>query len=294
MSPKISLIVATVGRYHEIESLLGSLAEQSLPSSVFEIIVVDQNDALDLRPVLSAYNGRLSIRHIRSGKKGLSVNRNIGLNVAQGKIVAFPDDDCRYYPDTLQTMLASFDRNPNASLVLGTIYDRATGESLLRRWPNQPRRVSKWNFYRLLSSITIFSKVTELRFDERLGVGTKFGSNEDADYVYRILRAGRTIRYEPEIHVWHAATPASESSMTKVSRYGAGFGAFVVKHLSLSCGVLFVGCLAYHLAFAARAVCMLDFRTSRAHVVAFNSRLIGAFEFAFWRLANSSYARATS
>jgi glycosyltransferase involved in cell wall biosynthesis len=294
MSPKISLIVATVGRCGEFGALLASLASQTLPWAEFEVIVVDQNDILDLGPVLSRYADRLSIRHVRSLKGGLSVNRNIGLNLARGEILAFPDDDCRYYPDTLENVLASFDRYPTASLVLGTIYDRAMGKQLLRTWPTESLRVTKWNFYRLLSSVTIFSKVSELRFDECLGVGTKFGSNEDADYVYRVLGADRMIRYEPAVHVWHPANPASESSMSRVSKYGAGFGAFVVKNLSLSCAILFVESLAYHLAIAARAFCLLDFGTGKAHAVALISRLVGALEFGLGRVARASDARATS
>lgn len=283
-TPRVSLIVATLGRYEEIGLFLASLAGQTSPATTFEVIVIDQNDTLDLRPILSVYDARLSIEHVRSAKKGLSVSRNIGLDIARGEIVAFPDDDCIYYPDTLESVCTYFDTYRDNAVILGAIYDRASQTPLIRRWPSEARRVSKWNFYLLLSSITIFSKAREVRFDERLGAGAKFGSNEDADYVYRVLDSGLVARYEPSIQVWHKAMPTSQSSPARVSRYGAGFGAFVAKNMSLTCFVLFLQAVSYHFAVAAKAICALNPGRARVHVIASLSRIAGAFRFGLLRV----------
>ena len=90
----ISLITATYGRTEEVRTLLGSLARQSYKD--FEFILVDQNPHFILREMVAEYASRLTIQYIRSEAKGLSLNRNIGLDYSRGEIVAFPDDDCFY------------------------------------------------------------------------------------------------------------------------------------------------------------------------------------------------------
>ena len=275
----ISLIVTTLGRCDELERLLSSLTQQTVDPSRFEVIVVDQNDSIDLTPMISRYTSILTLRHVKSSIRGLSLNRNIGLHLAQGKIVAFPDDDCTYYPDTLETVLRCFQGNENISLFAGAIYDRSTDTCVIRRWPRTPCFLTRWNFFLLTSSISIFSKRTDLRFDERLGVGARFGSNEDTDYVLRALSSGGIVRYEPSIEVWHPAQPMMLIPTDKIYTYGLGFGALVAKDFSLALAILFLQSCAYHLLMAAKALCSRDARTAKARLTAMYSRLLGIFLF---------------
>lgn len=94
---QFSLVLATVGRTHEVERLLCSLDRQE--GATFELIVIDQN--IDGRPVpyLEPRKTKYPIVHVRS-QPGLSRARNLGLRHVSGSIVAFPDDDC-WYPDGL-------------------------------------------------------------------------------------------------------------------------------------------------------------------------------------------------
>jgi glycosyltransferase involved in cell wall biosynthesis len=275
----ISLIVATLGRCDEFEVLLSSLARQTLDARRFEVIVVDQNDSVDLAPIISQYSSRLTLRHVKSSIRGISRNRNIGLHLAQGKIVAFPDDDCTYYPDTLETVLRCFQGNENISIFMGAIYDRLTDTCVIRCWPRTPCFVTRRNFFLLTSSISIFSKRTDLRFDERLGAGARFGSNEDADYVLRALSSGGIVRYEPSIEVWHPAQPMVLISTDKIYAYGLGFGALVAKDFSVALAILFLKSCSYHLVTAAKALCCRDARTAKARLTAMYSRLLGIFFF---------------
>jgi glycosyltransferase involved in cell wall biosynthesis len=271
----ISLIIATLGRYDEFERLLASLAQQTIDPNRFEVIVVDQNDSVDLTPIISRYARNLSLRHIRSSIKGLSLNRNFGLDLAGGGIVAFPDDDCTYYPDTLDKVLHCFRDNPDISLFMGAVYDRSTNTHVVRCWPIDPRFVTKWNCFLLTSSVSLFSRSVDLRFDERLGAGARFGSNEDADYVLSALSSGGRVRYDPSIEVWHAAQPMVLISADKVYAYGLGFGALVAKHFSVPLAILFFKSCSYHLAMATKAICSGDVRTARKRLTATYSRLLG-------------------
>lgn len=79
---KFSLITATYGRTAEVRMLLESLTRQTYKD--FELILVDQNPHFELRDLTEEYASRIDIRYVRSEVKGLSYNRNIGLDLCQG------------------------------------------------------------------------------------------------------------------------------------------------------------------------------------------------------------------
>src|SRR5258708_17990546 len=93
-----TLIIATLGRATELETLFESLALQHYPG--LDCIVVDQNPDDRLKEIIDRWQDAFCIRRLRSSP-GLSQARNIGLQYATGDIVAYPDDDCWYSPSLL-------------------------------------------------------------------------------------------------------------------------------------------------------------------------------------------------
>lgn len=249
MQRTFSLIVATCGRDREVDRLLESFTQLDYDLNLVKIYIVDQNDTINLKPIIQKYVPALHIHHIHSPRKGLSYNRNIGLKEAKGDIIAFPDDDCTYYPDTLNNVNDAFDEYADASLLLGQIIDRKTGEKIIRKWSDQPFLLNFYNFYTSFSSITMFVKNEGKKqyFDERLGSGEYLGSCEDADYIVQELNQKRKIFYVPEIQVWHPNQKNSEFSESKIASYGRGFGAFAYKNFCLPVAVLFMEVVAYHM-----------------------------------------------
>lgn len=249
MKRTFSLIVATCGRDKEVERLLKSFTQLDYDLNLVEIYIIDQNDTINLKPIIRKYIPTLQIHHIHSPRKGLSYNRNIGLREAKGDIIAFPDDDCTYYPDTLNKVNDAFDEYADASLLLGQIIDRKTGEKIIRKWSDQPFSLNFYNFYTSFSSITMFVKNEGEKqfFDEQLGSGEYLGSCEDADYIVQKLNQKRKIFYFPEIQVWHPNQKNSEFSESKIASYGRGFGAFARKNLCLPIAALFMEVVIYHM-----------------------------------------------
>ncbi len=249
MQKTFNLIVATYGRYKEVDRLLDSFTRLEYNLDLVEIYIVDQNDKIDLCPIIKKYNLILHIHHICSSRKGLSFNRNIGLKKAHGNIIAFPDDDCIYYPDTLKKVNDAFDEFPNASILLGQIIDRKTGEKIIRKWSDKTFMINFYNFYANFSSITLFVKNEGGKqfFDEQLGSGEYLGSCEDADFIVHALNQKHRICYVPEIQVWHPAQKNSEFSEGKIVSYGRGFGAFARKNLNLPISILFLEVMIYHM-----------------------------------------------
>lgn len=249
MQRTFSLIVATCGRYKEVDRLLESLTWLDYDLNLVEIYVIDQNDKIDLQPIIQKYVSVLHLHHIYSTRKGLSYNRNIGIRKAQGDIIAFPDDDCMYYRDTLKKVNDAFDEYTNVSLLLGQIIDRKTGEKIIRKWSDESFSLNSYNFYTNFSSITLFVKNNSEKqfFDERFGSGEYFGSCEDADYIVQALSQNHKIFYIPDIQVWHPAQKNSEFNEEKIASYGLGFGAFACKNFNLPIVILFLEVIIYHM-----------------------------------------------
>lgn len=273
-----SLIVATLGRESEISQLLGSLAVQTIGTENFEVILVDQNEKIDLSPIVSSYRCRLNIVHIKSTRKGLSFNRNVGLSKSKADYICFPDDDCVYYPDTLKRAFICLTTS-KAGAVFGAIRDRETNKNIIRDWPDCNVTLNRKNFHRLYSSITIFTRRNEIRFDENLGAGCYFGACEDTQYAYDLVRNITDCKYFPDIEVWHPDQSLEDFTRNKNISYGLGVGAFCAQNIS-DVHVLrfFVTALIYHLGLAFVGLLKFDFKYALARFDAFVSRARGFAE----------------
>lgn len=230
---KIYLLMPTIGRVDEIQDFILSINNKDVPT---QLLIADQNELGFLDPCVLKKNNNLEIVYYHSQQKGLSFNRNLLINKLDDDegIIAFPDDDCLYYEDTLELTKSFFQNNADVDIVIGSIYDRENHLYLFKKWPVKRKKVNFFNVYFLSSSITIFvRKPNSQLFDEHLGAGALYGSCEDPDYLYCALKKGKKIVYEPSIQVWHPAPVYQKMSLEKVSSYAKGFGYFVRKDVDL-------------------------------------------------------------
>lgn len=245
---KFSLIMATYGRSSEVENFLKSILKCKYDLSSIQVIIVDQNDKINLDKYVDIYKNKMNIVHIKSTIKGLSQNRNIGLTVANGEIVAFPDDDCEYLADTLMKVSNLFD-DKFIDVVMGKIVER-DGSDSLRKWPKRELEITKRNFFTKCSSVTMFirNKGGILNFNEKLGVGNTFGSCEDSDMLYNLLKRKNTCMYNYNVKIYHPHYDNSKNmDCNKVKSYGLGFGGFVRSNLDINLFIFFSQIIIYHL-----------------------------------------------
>ena len=243
-----SLVLATLGRTHELQRFFKSTVAQTHRS--FEIIVVDQNVDDRIVPIIEQARGLgLLVEHLRSAP-GLSRARNCGLQRASGDIVAFPDDDCWYEPGTLAAVDAA----------LSTRLDH---EGLVACWAEQaammgadtegPLNLAQFRRFRGgdASSITLYFRRSLLdrigAFDERLGLGARFGAAEETDLVLRALAAGATLTRCSSVVVHHHLPAPGAQTVTsdwrKTLTRARGTGAIYAKH-RLAAAVIVRGLLA--------------------------------------------------
>jgi glycosyltransferase involved in cell wall biosynthesis len=274
MSIEISLIVSTYGRYSELDSLLESFSLQDVNSDLFEVIVVDQNDKLDLAPLIVKYNQLININHCKVTAKGLSKAKNKGIDLAKGRVLTFPDDDCKFYPDTISKALVYLANNPGVEVVYGKVFDRQTGLNVMRNWSNDEKRLSLLNFSLNYSAITCFTRL-KLRFDENYGVGSPIASGEELDYVIRAIESGCQVAYTPVIEVWHPELNVLSMTSKKAYNYAYGYGAIMRKNVNLLIFFTFGLSLCYQ---GTRFLLSIFSKDSSKYFMAIKGRIYGFFK----------------
>ncbi|MBA5868777.1 MAG: glycosyltransferase [Nitrospira sp. CR2.1] len=106
--PMVSVIVPTFNRPQLLRVALESLNRQQFQD--FEVIVVNDGRT-PVDSVIAEMNqqGRITlVNHDRN--RGLAASRNTGLRVAQGRYVAYLDDDDRLLPEHLDTLVEFLER----------------------------------------------------------------------------------------------------------------------------------------------------------------------------------------
>jgi len=241
---KFYLILATLQRRKELNNFLKSLNEQTYKN--FELIVVDQNDRISINDIVTKYTKLFPIHHIKMKEKGLSLARNVGIkffkdNIICNKemIVAFPDDDCEYPPKLLENVYNIFKEKKEYQIITGISIDRNKYVISSGKFGKRSSKINYSNIFKTAISYTIFIKFSNKEeipfFDEKLGIGTFFGSSEETDYIYLLLKRGYKGFYYPEkIFVYHPIKELNfdnQKNLERVYNYSLGMGAFYKKHL---------------------------------------------------------------
>ena len=107
---RISVIVPTFNRAHQIRHTLETVLGQTEPPS--EVIVVDDGSTDATEAVCEAFGSR--IRYLRQENSGVSAARNHGASMAHGEAFAFVDSDDVWDPRKLAFQRAALSTAPEA------------------------------------------------------------------------------------------------------------------------------------------------------------------------------------
>ncbi|QLG45240.1 glycosyltransferase family 2 protein [Costertonia aggregata] len=230
---KFSLILATFGikKIRYIKELLQSLNDSTF--NEFEVILVDQNPENDIELLFFEERYSFSKQYLKS-EPGLSKARNIGLAVAKGSYIAFPDDDCIYPRDLLSQVYGFLQDNPSIDLLAIDTRDTITGNKL----PYTKRAVGQFkmkknDIFKTVTSISIFAKkYNSFFFDERLGLGAEYPSCEEFDFVTTYFKNLKNCYFTDEFFVLHPnhTDKGTSTLVNKIRRHGVGHGAYFKKH----------------------------------------------------------------
>jgi glycosyltransferase involved in cell wall biosynthesis len=215
---RFSVVLATMGRPAVLSETLASVARCDPPPA--EIVVVDGDESRSAEAAARDLGNEIPVRYSPS-RAGLTVQRNVGLDLAEGDVVVFVDDDTEVDPGLFAALAEGY-RDPGVVGVTGRVVDRD-----LRRFGNMRSRwrrllpgggregsLTRFGYPRRVQDETrehdveymlggLMSARAEparrIRFDEEL---RGYGLLEDEDFSYRLSRLGR-IRFLPSASVVH-------------------------------------------------------------------------------------------
>jgi glycosyltransferase involved in cell wall biosynthesis len=202
--PDLSVLVASHDRPLRLRWLLNALAEQTLASSRWEVIVCHDSADAETEELLTSHplaaDGVLRHRRFEPGSAAASIKRNAALALAQAPTVVFTDDDCRPPPDWLAAVSAAVAERPGA-VIQGPMAPDPDEATMLRA--PFPRTVAFAEVPRVWAESCNIAYPTalirELRgFAEDLHVG------EDTDLSLRAQQAGAVFAGDLRMLSYHA------------------------------------------------------------------------------------------
>lgn len=108
-SPLASVIIPTYNRPESLKEAIESVLRQEY--TYFEIIVINDG-GVDVQGVINGLNAGNKIKYISHEKnKGLAAARNTGIRIANGKYIAYLDDDDIFYPSHVEILVSFLESN---------------------------------------------------------------------------------------------------------------------------------------------------------------------------------------
>jgi glycosyltransferase involved in cell wall biosynthesis len=226
--PFFSIIVCTALRINLLRKCLESLLSQTISSSAFEIIVI--NNVVEDEPEIDTVIRQIDTEHRISVAteriEGLSPARNHGIALAKGDILVFIDDDAVANPGWLEEISRVYVDHPESAAVGGKI--ELFWESARPDWLHP-------DLHAYLGELDYGNGILQIKKEQRLGGGNfsirrcwleKCGgflmqlgrnrksllSGEEVELLLRVQANGGKCYYTSDALVYH---PAAASRLTK-------------------------------------------------------------------------------
>jgi glycosyltransferase involved in cell wall biosynthesis len=207
-----------------------------------ELILVDQSDGTATQEAVSQIRDP-RFRYVRTPTRGVTIARNLAVELSKGAVIACTDDDCRVAPDWAETITGIFASDPEVAVVCGRVRVpeslKGAGYTLgfephVREWKGRyPPLDSDWG----ITANMAFRRdvITGLGgFDPMLGAGAPLRSGGEPDFIYRVLRANMKVMNACEVVVDHLGVRSSGTEAQRlILGYGAGTAAGIYKHVRL-------------------------------------------------------------
>lgn len=222
----VTVLIPTIGRAGLLRSCLESVARCRPPAA--EILVVDQSEGSEVSAVVGEYT-EAGARSVRSEPRGVATARNAGLRSATHEIVAFTDDDCTVAEDWVRRAWRHALDEPRG-MVTGRVLPVGDPALVPSTKVDTESRTFTSSDYGVLFSNNMVGRRAEMLafggFDERMRL-----TASDNEFCYRWLRAGRPLRFEPDLVVFHHAWRTPGELEHLYVRYAVGQGMLFAKFL---------------------------------------------------------------
>jgi glycosyltransferase involved in cell wall biosynthesis len=203
---RFSVIVPTYNRPDALRRCLLALSHLSYPKDEFEVIVVDDGGAPDLRPIISPLVSSMNVKLFHQPNRGPASARDNASRQAIGEFLAFTDDDCEPVPEWLSAFEVALIGQPEV----------LAGGRMINALPLNPfaatsQMISEYShdyFNGDCANAKFFESnniAVARSVYRRLGFDGNFPTNagEDRDFCDRWLAAGLKMVWAPDAVILH-------------------------------------------------------------------------------------------
>jgi GT2 family glycosyltransferase len=232
-TPKLSFIIATVDRDKELQKCIIAVekAYEYVKDVDIEILVVFQ-DRKENKTIKTNYPELFTFYFL--DKRGLSLARNFGIKKSLGEYLVFLDDDTIIQEDFLGVLLKNILITKASAFCCrdtDPVKKRLYSGDFLK---NKPKYLNHFKFVYFLGYAHVVKKssIEEIGFyDEKFGIGAKYGGAEESDIFFRLKHRGEKVVYLAELVVYHPI--GNITSELKRFNYYYATGAMLIKQMFL-------------------------------------------------------------
>lgn len=211
---EISVIIPAYNSENTIERCLKSVCEQSLEE--IEIIVIDDGSKDNTSKIVNKVAlSDQRIRYIKKENGGVSSARNLGLEMAQGKYIAFLDSDDYVLPNIYTVMLSCM--ADNVDMVISGFKIVDNGNERTVRPSKQAVECKDWRscfsetFTRYLWNTPWNKLFRHNKISHKFDINKHFG--EDLKFILDYVSVGAGVQYCDEI--LYVNDTSNEKSLSK-------------------------------------------------------------------------------
>lgn len=222
---KVSAVIVTYNRGDYITDTLSSLATQTLPAAMWELLVVNNNSTDNTESVVERFasrNPEINVRLVNEARQGVSHARSRGVTESWGEYIVYVDDDEVVNDRFLQEYYDFFESHPAVGAAGGRIVPMFMGV--------RPRWMSPFTERPIIGNIDFGKKprpfpagrffgggnmgIRRAMFDKyglfnaSLGrVGRGLMGGEEKDFYMRMKEGGEEVWYLPGPVIEHVTPP---------------------------------------------------------------------------------------
>ena len=229
---------------------------------LYKIIIIHQSNSVNLFPNFLR-NKNIIYKNIK--KQNLSIAKNIGLRIAKSNNIFFLDDDVSI-KNNYFLECTNFYKNKKCDLLFSKIIQNKSFKPLSKNMGNHDIKINFLNSSCCLSSsMCLFLKnKNKLFFDEKFGLGAKYGSGEETDYIFNNLKKKNSIYYLSKALIYHPEEFSDQKNSSQVYdkffAYGTGQGALLKKNIDISLlKIIYLFIISLFRSFAAILVYLIFF-----------------------------------
>ena len=226
--PKVSVVVCSYNGGRTLDGCLQSLQKVDYPD--YEVVLVNDGSTDDVPDIAARYEPWVRVYHQEN--KGLSAARNVGMEVAEGEIIVYTDDDCFVDEDWLYYLVSKLLETKASGVGGPNLLPEKDGPvaACVSASPGTPAHI--------LMDDTVAEHVPGCNmafWADRLRNIKGFdpvyrAAGDDVDLCWRLQNQGDFIVYAPAAMVWHHRRATVNAYLKQQRGYGIAEALLKRKH----------------------------------------------------------------